>query len=208
MPRNTLQRVLRIALFSVSICSPGQTPPSIKQESKDSTCSNIVALAGNIDIKCSNLTPAQRKIIEGIPAILNKILSNQIDPSVLMDKLEEISRDVKSVRRGFYQGYDFNGIKRRKSPGRDAAILGDEVAVFQNMISLNKAMDWETLLRVAEDQILKTPDWLTPYLFSGIANLKLGNAEAGISRLQFVRSESGDDPAYADAVRILLQLGR
>jgi uncharacterized membrane protein len=68
----------------------GQTKPNVTQQAKNARCSNIVALAGNVNIKCSALTPEQRKLIEGIPAVLNKILANQLDPSAVMAKLDEI----------------------------------------------------------------------------------------------------------------------
>jgi len=140
--------------------------------------------------------------------IMNKILASQLDPDAVMKKLDEIGKDVKGIRQGVYEGYDFNGGKRQQVPGRNIVVAGEETAVFQQMMSFNGAKDWSGLLNLADAQILKTPNWLTPYLFSGIANLNLGNGEAGIARLEFVRAQSAGHPDYADADRILKQLGR
>jgi hypothetical protein len=46
--------------------------------------------------------------------------------------------------------------------------------VFQHLLDLQNQQRWKELAEASEDQIKKTPDWLTPYLFSGIANLNLG----------------------------------
>jgi hypothetical protein len=72
-----------------------------------------VALAGNVDIKCSSLTPAQRKIIEGIPAILNKILANQLDTEAVMAKLDEMHKDIRQIRDS--QGWPELTVEQMKS---------------------------------------------------------------------------------------------
>jgi len=76
----------------------GQSQPNVKQESKNSSCSNIVALAGNVDVNCSALSPDQQRVIDGIPAILHKILKYQTDPSVVMKKLDDIRSGVDQIR--------------------------------------------------------------------------------------------------------------
>jgi hypothetical protein len=85
-----------IVLASLS-CS-GQTKPTIRQHAKNSACSNIVALAGNVNINCSSLTPEQRKLINGIPDVLRKLLANQIDPKAVLVALDQIKADVSGVR--------------------------------------------------------------------------------------------------------------
>ena len=76
----------------------GQSPPTVQQKAVKSNCSDIVALAGNVDVKCSSLTPEERQIIANIPAMLNKILAERLDPSAVMSKLNEISAAVKESR--------------------------------------------------------------------------------------------------------------
>jgi hypothetical protein len=70
-------------------CAIGQTTPTVQQKAEKTVCSNIVALTGNVDIKCSTLTPAQEKAIESVPGLLKKILANQ-NPDAVMAKLNEL----------------------------------------------------------------------------------------------------------------------
>jgi len=102
MPRELLPKALEVilALLATATYGPSQTPSTVTQKSKDSACSNIVALAGNVDVKCSSLTPAQQKIIDCIPGVLNKILSNQLDVSLVMAKLDELLSETKNIKQG------------------------------------------------------------------------------------------------------------
>ncbi|MGA9389362.1 MAG: hypothetical protein WBV69_02850 [Candidatus Sulfotelmatobacter sp.] len=163
---------------------------------------------GTITIKCSGLSPDQAKSLAGIPSLINKILQGQKDQTAeIMSRLSDCVEGIKQARHGIYSGYDFNGAKRDQRPGVISLNTGPEVTVFQHLLDLQQQKDWKGLLEASEDQIKKTPDWLTPYLFSGIANLNLGNRDAGIKRLAYVKSEEEGNPDYADAARILSQLG-
>jgi hypothetical protein len=141
-----------------------------------------------------------------ILAILNKILSKQLDPDVVMGKLDEIGSDVKKLHSGVYSGYDFNGAKRDQRPGVSNVVIGEEFGVFQQMGKLESEKNWKELRTLAEQQIKKTPDWLTPYLFSGVAEANLGNKAAAIARLKYVRDQAAGNPDYADAERLLKML--
>jgi hypothetical protein len=83
---------LSISLFLLIAATTfyGQDKSTIKQDSDKSPCSNIVALAGNVNLNCSNLTSEQKKLIDKIPILLNRILVNQGDPKIISDKLDEI----------------------------------------------------------------------------------------------------------------------
>lgn len=101
MLRNSLLRnslsALVLASGSLASCQ-STTAPGVKQEAKNSSCSNIVALAGNVEVNCSSLTPAQQKQIESIPLILHKILVNQIDPESVMLALDEIRNRIPKLK--------------------------------------------------------------------------------------------------------------
>jgi len=88
-----------------------------------------------------------------------------------------------------------------------ALAIGPEYLVFQHLLDLDKRKLWKDLVEASEDPISKTPDWLTPYLFSGVGNANLGNRDEAIRRLKHVKDEALGDPQYADAARILDQLG-
>ncbi len=68
MPQSHLLRTISpIFMLMLSSLQTGQTPPSIKQDAKNTACSNIVALTGDVSINCSSLTPKQQEMIDTIP---------------------------------------------------------------------------------------------------------------------------------------------
>ncbi len=87
-------QIASAALISIlsATCGFAQGQPPINQEAVKSNCSNIIALVGNVKIDCSNLSPAQKKALEDIPAILKMALANQDYLDAIMAKLEEISK--------------------------------------------------------------------------------------------------------------------
>jgi len=99
--------------------------------------------------------------------------------------------------------YDFNGGRRTSEPGKNSVVLGDEGMVFRDMVQLEAAKNWEQLRDVSENQITKTPGWLTPYLYAGEAYINLGDREKAVERLTYVKQKAGGNPAYADADRLL-----
>jgi hypothetical protein len=99
MPKRVVLKALEIVLatLAVVISCFSQKTPTITQKTRYSTCSNIIALAGNVSVKCSSLTPTQKKLIGSIPALLNKIISSQLDPNLLMKKIDELEASVKEI---------------------------------------------------------------------------------------------------------------
>ena len=137
------------------------------------------------------------------------------------EQITHLTDDLKSVReqasvltlraqnaeRGISDTYDFNGVHRQNmGGGRVTATAGQEMVVFQKIIKLYDDKDWSGLGGFCEDQIQKTPGWLTPYMFSGIAYSNLGNIPLAKERIEFVASKAGSDASYSDATRILAQL--
>jgi hypothetical protein len=81
-----------LSAIVITLCGSvlAQAVPGITQDAKNSSCSNIVALVGSVSLDCSSLTPAQKKIIDSIPSLLHKIIAQQLDPKLVMEKLDEI----------------------------------------------------------------------------------------------------------------------
>jgi hypothetical protein len=138
--------------------------------------------------------------------ILNKIAKDQLDPKLVMEKLDEIEKEVKKANSGVWSGYDFNGLRRVQSPGRSVTTAGTEIAVFPEMVQLYEAHDWNALLGKAEGQIKETPDWPTPYFFSGIACANLGRRALATKRLQHFLSGADGRVDYQKAIQIADQL--
>jgi hypothetical protein len=194
-----IRRVLRTSIVIVFYGTLGlsQTQPSVKQEAKDTSCSNIVALAGNVSVNCSSLTPAQRKLIQSIPAVLNKILANQLDPEAVMRKLDEILHAINPNLP--VKTYFCDGTWRSAGPGAHAALdinMGGSDAIFQEMVRLNNSQQYGEVFKVCLAQIEKVPEWLTPRLFCAVAYLETGEASKAKNMLADFESRAG--PAYSD----------
>jgi hypothetical protein len=84
--------------------------------------------------------------------------------------------------------------------------VGAEAAVFQQLQQLISQHKLQQLIDLCEQQIAKTPDWLTPYLFAGAAYADLGQLDRSIERLDFVVKHSGGDPQYRAAQEIIARL--
>jgi hypothetical protein len=126
--------------------------------------------------------------------------------AALQQRADDLTTKATAAERGVGDTYDFNGGHRLRTAGRVTLIVGEETQVFQHLVQMQAAHQWSELLSTSEAQIAKTPTWLTPYLFAGIADANLGRLSDAKSRLSYVVSHSGGDPEYADAQRILSQL--
>jgi hypothetical protein len=104
--------------------------------------------------------------------------------------------------------YDFNGAKRVQSGGASSVTAGAEFGVFQRLVELEKSKDYPEIIRVAEAQIARTPEWLTPYLFLGVAFANTGKRSDAIKYLEFVVKQSAGDPQYKEATDFLAKLRR
>jgi hypothetical protein len=98
--------------------------------------------------------------------------------------------------------YDFNGYWREVSPGKTRLKPG-RFPAFQKMHSLYEAHDWKRLVEVCEGEIRSAPTWLTPYLYSGVAYLQLGDGQRGVERLEYVERQAAGNTDYAEATRVL-----
>jgi hypothetical protein len=103
--------------------------------------------------------------------------------------------------------YEFNGVRHEQQGGRFSATAGDELGVFKRLIELQREHNWQEMYSLSESQIKETPEWLTPYLFSGIALANLGRKAEAIKRLKYVDHMAAGQADYSDAARILGLLG-
>jgi len=117
--------------------------------------------------------------------------------------LQALQVESKKLKRGISSSYDFNGVKRENTAGGTTATVGEETSVFQNLINLEKSKKFGEIIPLCEKQIVKTPEWLTPYLFLGIAYANIGNINKAIENLEYVIDNAPGDPQYAKAGEIL-----
>ena len=136
-----------------------------------------------------------------------KIAHLSDDLQSVRSQAAELALRAQNAERGISDTFNFAGGHRQNmGGGRVVLNVGKESGVFQNIVSLHNEKNWSALKDMCENQIKETPAWLTPYLFSGIANANLGNLAVAKERLQFVVEKAGSDPNYSDAARILAQI--
>ena len=99
--------------------------------------------------------------------------------------------------------YDFNGVKRIQKGASREAILGEEYTVFPRFGQLQTEQKWQELIDLCEQQIGKSPEWLTPYVFAGVGYANLGQKDKAIERLEYVEHHAAGNEEYKDASRIL-----
>jgi hypothetical protein len=102
--------------------------------------------------------------------------------------------------------YEFNGFKHVQQGNSIQAEAGEEHQVFREMLELEKRQDWKALLNLCEEQITKTPLWLTPYMCSGVSFANLGEKDRAIERLKYVEKMYAGDQKYFPAIELLRHL--
>jgi hypothetical protein len=131
--------------------------------------------------------------------ILNKILTNQLDPDAVIAKLDDIQQGVNEVKKHVnpYKvqvTYSLTGLKRETSPGLQAATdeAVPEYRVLQNLMDNH---EWAKLVERCEVEMQKRPEWLTPYAFAGIAYTNLGDKEKALPLLEHASEGMMDNDA-------------
>jgi len=138
----------------------------------------------------------------------NEIARLTAELAVTAAKAASLETKALNAERGVSDNYDFNGARRQTVSGRTSVGVGAETTSFQKLFSAYQSQKWSELRALSEEQIIAVPRWLTPYLFSGIANANLGDTKQAEERLSFVVSHAGSDPDYTDARRLLEELKR
>lgn len=182
--------VFLIILISLR-CWPQTTPTT--QAATHRPCSVANTGSGNkIQINCGIDKYQAQKIL----VILNKILSERLDPDVVMAKLDEI---LKAVNPNLpLKTYFCDGNWRTSGPAPDTALeisIGGDDTVFKEMIRLNNSHQYPELLTSCLAQIKSVPSWLTPRLFCGMAYLATGDKAKAKDMLTEFDSKAGT--AYA-----------
>jgi hypothetical protein len=102
--------------------------------------------------------------------------------------------------------YDFDGVRHTQIGNRFIAEVGEETTRFQDMAALEKQRRWDDLRKQAESQIKTVPSWLTPYLFAAEAYANLGNRTKAVELCEYVKKQSGGNPAFNQPADKLLNL--
>jgi tetratricopeptide (TPR) repeat protein len=160
------------------------------------------------------LNKGNQELIEGKNKLLiqnqeltNKIEKYQEDLKEKQKMIDELEIKSKKAERGITSIYEFNGTKRETiRPGHINMNIGQEVEIFKKIDNLEKEKRYPELILICENQIKKTPNWLTPYLFLGVAYANTGNKIKAIELFKYVIKNTPDDPDYKQAEDFLKRL--
>lgn len=146
------------------------------------------------------------KLISQTHKLQASITEYQSDLREKEARIKELELSAKMASRGVTSMYDYNGAKRETAGGKITLSTGHEFEIFPRLKALEKARDYYTLIDLCEEQIKKTPDWLTPYLFLGVAYANIGSRDKAITNLRYVAENAPGDPDYAQAETFLQKL--
>jgi len=122
------------------------------------------------------------------------------------EMIKKLQVETSKASRWISISYDFKGTKRETKAGHINLIQGKEIAVFKTMSKLQNEKNYIELVTVCENQIKETPEWLTPYLFLGVAYDNLDKKDKAIQMYEYVKENSFGDSEYADAYYFLGQI--
>lgn len=77
-------------LLFVSVTCTAQ-PTAIQSAHDRNICTNVVAITGNLNLNCSNLTPEQKKFIGEIPSILKMAVTSQNYLEEIKARMDEMT---------------------------------------------------------------------------------------------------------------------
>ncbi|MBC8461012.1 MAG: hypothetical protein H8D67_23745 [Deltaproteobacteria bacterium] len=152
------------------------------------------------------LVQGKNQLLSQNEELLGKVSEYQKDLKKKEIIIEQLEVKAKKAARGIVSMYEFNGAKRESVGGSTTLTVGEEHGVFQNMAKLAKSGELKQLSNLCEQQIQKTPEWLTPYFYLGLASADMGDKEKAIANLEHVISNSPGDPNYAQAIEILQKI--
>jgi len=158
------------------------------------------------DNKIDSLLNGNQRLEQGNRELLLKIDTYQEDLSTKQKEIDKLQFEADRSKRGLVSLWDFNGAHREGSAGSMKLTVGIEVNVFQELTRLEQDKKFDDIVSVATKQIAKTPDWLTPYLFRGVAYSHLGELQKAANDFRYVIKMAVGDPNYAQAQTLLNQI--
>lgn len=153
-------------------------------------------------ILCDELKITSNKLTDSEKTIK----SLTIESTKAQKTIEDLNVKAKKAERGISSTYDFNGAKRETAGGRISVVAGQETGIFVQMVNLEKEKKYPELLTLCKSQIERTPEWLTPYLFLGLAQANMGLTNDAISNFEYVTKNAPGDPNYQRANEFIKRL--
>lgn len=144
-------------------------------------------------------------------AILNKIAKNQLDPKVVMQKLDELKGFSRSpepkaaVERpspipepiATAVTYTYEGVQRTTRSGLPATSSRNPAAkAYRKIKRAHANRQWKLLASLCDQAIDDTPEWLTPVFYKAEAEANLGKMADAVALLDEVKRRATGNPEY------------
>jgi hypothetical protein len=144
---------------------------------------------------------APAEITKAVEDLKGRVAIQQSDLAAAQKTIQDLQTKTEKAALGIYKKFDFNGARRSARPGYMSVEDGPEMTVFAKMVELHSANRWADLRDLTTRQTLVTPDWLTPFLFLGVAQANLGEKKEALRLFRYVDEKALGDPAYAEAAQ-------
>jgi hypothetical protein len=132
--------------------------------------------------------------------LMVQVNTYQVDLEQEKTKTKKLQESAKKAARGDTFSYMFNGETLTRQGVITSMSEGSETSiVFVELLRLDDERKYIALLSKSIEQISKTPEWLTPYLFRGIAQANMGKESEAIASFEYVIKNAPDDPDYQRA---------
>jgi hypothetical protein len=187
-----------------------------KIQAKDSiidniNSNNIKLISQNSDLINSNtnVSASNNELINQNRDMLTKISQYQNDIENKNMRIKELEEKSKLSERGIESKIEFNGARRIRQGGYNSISQGPESLIFQNIIELQNQQKFTELLKLCDENIQKTPEWFTLYIFKAIAllNIDIKNKNKALDLFDYVIDKTTGDFDYAfPIISVLLEL--
>ncbi len=144
-------------------------------------------------------------------AILNRIAKHQLDPKLVMQKLDEIEVSSGSSKptapiagpaplpqpKAEAATYTYEGELRTTRLGLTATNSKNTAAkAYRKIKRAHENLQWKLLASLCDQAIVEWPEWLTPVYFKAEAKANLGQMAEAVALLGEVKRRAAGNPEY------------
>jgi len=173
----------------ISLPCLGQTKATGEAKTAGLCSPAVTGSKNTFQITCKIVNEQGQKML----GILNKILANQLDPKMVMEKLDEILKAVNPNMPAKTYSCGGDWVITSHEPGLTLNPGGDTSA-YMEMFRLYNSRQFADLIKTCLAQIRSTPEWLTPRLFCAMAYFYTGDKAKAKEMLADFDAKTG--PAY------------
>jgi hypothetical protein len=146
------------------------------------------------DGKIDELVSGKNELLESVKDYKHQLEEKQ-------KQIDELNGKAANASRGITKFRAFDGSYREAKTGFSKTVIGGsfEEEVFPSLNKLSEDKNWALLEVACTEVISKSPEWMTPYYFRGLARANLSKLDLAKSDLDMVFANVGDTPEYVQA---------